>query len=278
MMVTAMALIPIMDGIAKHLSDSFPTLQVVWARYFFHLILLLPFVLWRYGRGALTPPRLPLQILRGGLLLAATALFFAAIARIPLADAIALVFVYPLVVTALSALLLGETVGPRRWAAVTVGFLGAVIVIRPGFGLFDLGGLMAAAAGSLYAFYILLTRKLAGSAPPLVTLAFTALVGALVSSAAVPFAWVTPDWDALGLMVLIGLIAVIGHFLIIRAFEFAPASLLAPYGFSEIVMATLVGYVAFGDFPDTVTWLGIAVIIASGIYISLRERRRSETG
>ena len=273
LMVTAMMLIPVMDGIAKHLTESFPTLQVVWARYFFHLVLLLPFVLWRYGRQALAPPRLPLQILRGGLLLGATGLFFAAIARIPLADAIALVFVYPLVVTALSALVLRESVGPRRWAAVLAGFIGALIVIRPGFGLFDIGALLAVGAGSFYALYILLTRELAGSAPPLVTLAFTALLGGLVSSAGVPFVWVTPDWPALGLMALIGIIAAGGHFLIIRSFEFAPASLLAPYGYSEIVMATLVGYIAFGDFPDHWTWTGIAVIVGSGLYISFRERR-----
>ena len=272
LMVAAMMLIPVMDGIAKHLSDQFATVQVVWARYFFHLLLLLPFVLWRHGRRALTPPRPLLQVVRGGLLLGATTLFFASIARIPLADAIALVFVYPLIVTALSALALGETVGPRRWSAVVVGFIGALIVIRPGFGLFDIGTLLAVGAGSLYAFYILLTRELAGSAPPLVTLAFTALLGGLVSCAAVPFFWTTPDLLALGFMASIGLIAAVGHFLIIKSFEFAPASLLAPYGYSEIVMATIVGYLVFGDFPDRWTWLGIAVIVASGLYISWRER------
>ncbi len=184
--VLAMCLVPFMDGIAKHLSASYAVGQIVWARYFFHLVLLLPFVRWRYGGRALNPPRPRLQILRGGLMLGATILFFAAIARIPLADATALVFISPLVVTALSPWLLGERVGARRWSAVTVGFLGACIVIRPGAGLLDWGGLLAVAAGVVYACFLILTRKLAGSAPATVTLAHTALVGALVMSLALP--------------------------------------------------------------------------------------------
>ena len=272
MMVGAMFLVPVMDGIAKHLSADYGTLQVVWARYFFHFVFLLPFVLWRYGRAAFAPSRPVMQVLRGGLLLASTALFFAAIARMPLADAISLVFVYPMVVTLLSALILREAVGPRRWTAVIVGFLGALIVIRPGLGVIGGGGLLALAAGSGYALYILATRKLAGSAPPLVTLAFTALLGCVVTSLAVPFAWITPDATDLAWMAAMGLIAAAGHFLIIRSFEYASASLLAPYGYSEIIMATIIGFFVFGDFPDAWSWLGIAVIVASGLYISVRER------
>ena len=272
MMVGAMLLVPTLDGLAKHLSADYGTLQLVWARYFFHAAALLPFVLWRYGRRALAPQRPVLQILRGGLLLASTVLFFAAIARMPLADAVALVFVYPMAVTLLSALVLGEAVGPRRWSAVVVGFIGALIVIRPGLGVIGQGGLLALGAGGAYALYVLTTRQLAGSAPPLVTLTFTALLGCLVTTLAVPFAWRTPDALDLALMVAMGLIAAAVHFLIIRALEHASASLLAPYGYSEIVMATAIGFFVFGDFPDAWTWLGIAVIVASGLYISLRER------
>ena len=274
MMVGAMLLVPVMDGVAKYLSAEFGTLQIVWARYFFHLLFLLPFVVWRYGLGSFAPPSLGLQVLRGGLLLISTALFFAAIARMPLADAIALVFVYPMVLTLLSALVLGEQVGPRRWAAVAVGFLGALIVIRPGLGVIGSGGMMALAAGSIYALYVLSTRKLAGSAPPLVTLTFTALLGSVVTTVTVPFDWVTPSLSELGLMAAMGLLAASGHFLIIRSLEYASASLLAPFGYTEIIMATAVGFVVFGDFPDGWTWVGIAVIAASGIYISLRERKR----
>ncbi|SMF44394.1 Threonine/homoserine efflux transporter RhtA [Tistlia consotensis] len=274
LLLGAMMLVPMMDGLAKHLSAHYATVQIVWARYFFHLAFLLPIVLWRYGRAVLRPNRPVAQVLRGGLLLGSTVLFFAAIRSMPLADAIALVFVYPFIVTALSPLLLGEKVGIRRWSAVLVGFAGALIVIRPGLGVFQWSALLALGGGSVYALYVMATRKLAGSNPPLVTLAYTALLGAVVMSAVAPLEWVAPrplDW---ALMALMGAIAAGGHFLVIRAYECAPASLLSPYGYSEIVMATLVGFVGFGDFPDSVTWLGVAVIVASGVYIALRERQR----
>lgn len=273
LLVTAMAMVPLMDGIAKFLSASYPVSQVVWGRYFFHLLILLPLVLWRHGRQGLLPRNPAVQVLRSAFLLLSTVFFFAAIALIPLADAIALVFVSPLIVTACSPLVLGEQVGLRRWSAVIVGFAGACIIIRPGLDVLQWGSLLALAAGSTYAFYVLMTRKLSGSAPPLVTLFYTALLGAAVMTAVMPFTWVAPSNRDLGLMLAMGAIAAGGHYLIIKAFERAPASLLAPYGYSEIVTATLVGYLAFGDFPDAWTWIGIGVIVCSGIYISLREQR-----
>lgn len=273
LILAAMTLVPMMDGIAKYLSSSYPVTQIVWARYFFHLLALLPIVWWRYGRRALVPRRPVLQVIRGGLLLGSTVLFFAAIAQMPLADALALVFVSPLVVTALSPLLLGETVGMRRWSGVVVGFLGACLIIRPGLEVMQWGSLLALGAGTVYALYIIATRKLSGSAPPLVTLTYTALLGAVVMSVLTPGAWITPGLKDLALMIGMGLLAAAGHFLLIKAFERAPASLLAPFSYSEIVMATIIGYVVFGDFPDPWTWVGIAVIVASGLYISLRERK-----
>jgi len=273
LLVTAMSVVPLMDGIAKYLSASYPVSQVVWARYFFHLLVLVPLVAWNHGRRGLVPQKPAVQVLRSAFLLMSTILFFAAIALIPLADAIALVFVSPLIVTAFSPLVLGEQVGLRRWSAVIVGFIGACIVFRPGLGVFQWGSLLALGAGSLYGFYVLMTRKLSGSAPPLVTLFYTALLGAAVMTAVMPFTWVPPSARDLALMVAMGAVAASGHFLIIKAFEKAPASLLAPYSYSEIVMATAVGYLAFGDFPDAWTWIGIAVIVFSGIYISLREQR-----
>ncbi len=273
LMLAAMAVVPVMDGVAKHLSASFPVLQVVWARYFFHLLILFPVVLWRHGAASLLLRNPWLQIIRGGFLLGSTILFFAAIAVMPIADALALVFVAPLVVTALSPVVLGERVGVRRWSAVSVGFIGVLVIVRPGFGAFHPGMLLALGAGTVYAFYSLATRKLSGSAPPLVTLVYTALLGALVMSALVPVVWTPPGTKDLFWMLLMGALAAAGHFLVIKSFEHAEASLLAPLGYSEIVMATVVGYVAFGDFPDAWTWLGVAIVIASGVYVSLRERR-----
>lgn len=273
LMLAAMMVVPLMDGIAKHLSATFSVAQVTWARYFFHLVILLPVVLWRHGAAALLLRRPVLQIARGGFLLGSTLLFFGAIAVMPIADAIALVFVAPLIVTALSPLVLGERVGIRRWLAVIVGFLGVLVIVRPGMSAFHWGMLLALGAGSIYAFYSLATRRLSGSAPPLVTLTYTALLGAVVMSAVVPFFWKTPTTTEFAWMVLMGAVAAAGHFLIIKSFEYAEASLLAPLGYSEIISATAVGYLAFGDFPDEWTWAGVAVIIASGIYVSLRERK-----
>lgn len=273
LMLAAMMVVPLMDGIAKHLSATFSVVQVTWSRYFFHLIILLPVVLWRHGAAALLLRRPVLQIARGGFLLGSTILFFGAIAVMPIADAIALVFVAPLIVTALSPLVLGEQVGVRRWLAVIVGFLGVLVIVRPGMSAFHWGMLLALGAGSIYAFYSLATRRLSGSAPPLVTLTYTALLGAVVMSAVVPFFWITPNATELAWMVLMGAVAATGHFLIIKSFEYAEASLLAPLGYSEIISATAVGYLVFGDFPDEWTWAGVAVVIASGIYVSLRERK-----
>jgi len=273
LIVAAMALVPMMDGLAKLLSDRFSVLEIVWARYFFHLLLLLPAVLWRYGTASMLPPRPFLQVFRGGLLLVSTILFFAAIAVMPIADALALVFISPLLVTALSPALLGEHVGIRRWSAVVIGFMGALMIIRPGFAAVGSGTLLALGAGVSYALYIVATRKLSGSAPPLVTLTYTALLGAVATSAAVPWQWILPTAADWAMMAGMGLFAAAGHYLIIKAFECAPASLLAPYGYSEIIMASVVGYVLFGDFPDHWTWIGVAVIVFSGVYISLRERK-----
>ena len=274
LMLIAMAIIPVMDATAKALSDRLPIVQLVWARYFFHLMLFLPYVLWRHGRAVFRPRHPVLQVLRGAMLLSSTALFFASIALMPLADALAVVFIYPFVITALSPLVLGERIGPRRWAAVATGFLGALLIIRPGLGVLAPGVPFAVAAGLIFACYALTTRKLAGSDPPLVTLTYTGLVGAVVTSALLPFEWVTPlasDWPK---MVLMGLCAAVGHLLIIIAYEKAAASQLAPFGYAEIVSATLLGWFIFGDFPDAVTWAGIAVVVASGVYISIREGRR----
>lgn len=272
LMVAAMMVVPFMDALAKTLAERYTILQLTWARFFFHFMILAPIVLYRHGRSALRPARPFLQLVRSGFTLLSTILFFWAIALMPIADALALLFVSPMVVTALSPVMLGERVGPRRWAAVIAGFAGALIILRPGFGVMQIGSLLALAAGCSFAFYTLLTRKLSGSAPPLVTLTYTAVTGAVLMSVAVIPGWLSPPPLDLLMMVGIGAVAAGGHFMLIRAFDHAPASVLAPYSYSEIVMATAVGWFIFSDFPDNWTWTGIAVIVASGIYISWRER------
>jgi len=273
LLLAAMTIIPGLDAIAKYLGATYPILEVAWGRFFFHFILLAPIVLWRHGGRGLWPARPALQLVRGGLLLAATIFFFAALRTMPMADNLAVFFVSPMVVTILSALVLKEQVGIRRWSAVAVGFVGTALIIRPGGDLWQGGALFALGAAVSYALYAILTRHLSRTAPPLVTLTYTALIGAVAMSAAMPFVWVTPSAPDLALMAAMGAVAALCHYLIIRAYEQAPASLLAPYGYAEIVTATALGYVVFGDFPDPWTWAGVAIVISGGIYLSFRERR-----
>ena len=273
LLLGALTLLPIMDGCAKLLSRTLSVYEITWARYFFHWVVLLPILFARYSWRLFTPSRTAMQLARSTILLVGTTLFFFGLSYMPVADTLALFFVSPLAATVLSHFLLKEKVGPRRFAAVIVGFIGALIILRPGFGVFRWPALFSLGSGLLYGFYAIATRKLAGTAPPLVTAGFTALVGALVMSLAAPLYWVTPSLFQFALMILIGAIAAIGHYMVILAYERAQASLLAPFAYYEIVMAVIVGFVMFGDFPDGWTWVGIAVLAASGVYISLRERQ-----
>lgn len=260
-----------MDSLAKQLSQSYPVPQVVWARYVFHVLLL---ALYLRGRvpGMMRTGRLGLQLLRSVFLLGATGMFFTALSFIPLAEASAIMFVAPILVTALSLPLLDEHVGPRRWASVVVGFGGALIIIRPGGEAMDPAALFALGAAGSYAFYQITTRQLAHSDRPLTTLAYSALIGALASSVAVPFFWVAPDPAGWLAMVGLGLFGGIGHFALIKAFESAPAATVTPFGYAALLWATLFGFVIFGDLPDLWTVVGAAIIAASGLYIFHRER------
>jgi drug/metabolite transporter (DMT)-like permease len=273
-MIAATQIVPFMDGFAKYLSPRYPAWQLTWCRFFVHFLVLAPVVVGKFERRELWPRQPLLQIARGAFLVVATSLFFASIARIPLAEALALLFCYPLIVSVLSPWLLGERAELGRFVAALVGFGGILVILRPGLLAMDWGSILALLAGCAYSLYFLATRKLSGTAPPLVTLAYTAVFGAFVLTAAAPFYWVRPVLSDVPFMAGIGLSAALGHYLIILAFERAPASVLAPLGYGEIVMATLIGYFVFGDFPDRWTWLGIAIVVASGTYVLLRERGR----
>lgn len=274
--VTGFTIMPAMDSIAKHLSEHLHLVQVTWGRYFFHFMFLAPLVLYRYGFSALKPERFALQVMRGGFLLAATLFFFAAISLAPLADTLAIAFVSPFLVTIMSPFLLGERVGIFRISAVLIGFSGTLLIIRPGVEPFNLGALMALGTGVMYAFYSISTRKLSGSAPPIVTLAFTALLGTMVMSLALPFYWSPLTPEDFAWMMGMGLFGAASHYFFIKAYDYAEASFLAPFTYSEMITAVLFGWLFFGDFPDAWTWTGSAIVIGSGIFISLRERTRAK--
>lgn len=280
LMLVAMAVLPFLDVLAKTLGNQgVPVLQIVWARMAFGAVLSLPFALQLGGARVLVPARPAMHALRAVLLIAATGFFFWALRTLPIADALAIFFVQPLVVTVFSPLILGERVGWRRWAAVAVGFVGVLIIIRPGFQTFDAGMAYAFLAGTSLAFYMLMTRRIAGRDPAMVTTFQTSLVGGLMMTALVlGMGWqaVTPaQW---AMLVGVGVVATGGHFLIVKAYDNAEASLLAPLAYTEMIMATVLGWWFFGDFPDGWTFLGVAILIASALYISMRERARRAAG
>ncbi len=271
-MVLGMLLVPLMDGTAKLLVADYSVVQVVWGRYFFHLLSLFPLFFFFKVRIRLRPDDLSIQIARAIFLLADTALFFAALSFIPLTNGKAVFFVSPLIMTALAPLILSEKVGFHRWVAVIVGFSGTLFILRPEADGEFLGYLLAFGSAAFYALYLLLTRKISGQTAPLNTLLFTAMIGTLVMTAILPLYWITPDLLGLGLMVLTGVLGTLSHFFIIKAFESGDASSLAPFSYAEIVSATLFGMIVFGHLPGPFTWIGIMIVSVSGLYVFHRER------
>jgi len=269
LMVGAMMVVPFMDALAKLLSSRYPVLQLVWARFFFHFLLVLPIALWRHGGSVLAAPAPTLQIGRGLCLMGATICFFGAIRTIPLADAIALIFFDAVIIVILSAVLLKEKVPPGRIVASVIGLAGVLLIVQPGFGNFQWASLLALAAAFFFALYFLSTRYLSGNTPPLVMLAWQGVGGFVVMSALVPLVWVSPTPADLAMMGALGVIGASGHLLLIRAFEYAEASLLAPFLYTEIIMQVLLGYWLFGDIPNRWAVSGIALIIGVGVYLSL---------
>jgi drug/metabolite transporter (DMT)-like permease len=270
----AMVIFPFMDGTAKLLSETYSVLQVTWARYVFHFLVLLPLVLWRYPVRMLLPERVGPQILRSIFLLGGTLFFFAGLSYLPIVDMLALSFVAPLIITLAAPFVLGEQVSARRIGAAAVGFVGALIILRPGTGLFQWAALFGIATGVMIACYDMLTRRIARAVPSAIALIYTSIVGVVVLSLLVPFDWRPPTPGDLALMVFMGASGAFCHWLLILAYERAEASLLAPFVYAELITATFVGYYFFGDLPDAYTWTGIAILVASGLYISYRERHR----
>ncbi len=266
-----MLIVPLLDACAKILSADYSVLQISWARFAFHFLWLLPVVTLR-GHPWWRLPAAPwLHASRSLFLLIATVLFFLAISVVPIPNALALLFVSPLVVTLAAPIILGERFAPARIVAAAVGLGGVVMVLRPGTADFSPAALFALAAGVSYAMYIITTRRVAGRSPPLLTLFYTSVVGFLVLSVITPWVWISPDARGWTLMALMGLMAAVGHFMVIKACEFAEASLLSPFNYAEIIGATAVSYWLFGYFPDLWVWSGIAVICGAGIAISLWE-------
>jgi drug/metabolite transporter (DMT)-like permease len=284
-MVSAMLYVPCLDAITKLLTGTLPPLEIAFGRFVAQLLIAGALALVLRRTGELRPPRIGAHILRG-LFLAATAVFFiTGLSYMPLTDALAIAFLEPLLLTAVSPVLLGETIGWRRWTAAAVGFVGSMLVIQPSFE--QVGWVVLYPVGSAVTFtgYHVMTRKISGAGTILAAQWITGLAGTVGLGILLLAAGLTgigskpPVWPGpfeLGAFALVGLISYTAHGLIVRAFDHAPAGVLAPFGYLEVVTATTLGYLIWGDLPGMLTWAGIALIIGAGVYSAHREMVRAE--
>jgi drug/metabolite transporter (DMT)-like permease len=263
-----------LDTTAKYLGRHVDVLQVVWARYTFAFLLTLIVSNPLSHPGLLRTERPIFQIGRATMLLGSTMLNFFALKYLRLDQVLAIIFSTPFFVAALSGPVLGEWVGARRWAAIGVGFIGILVVTRPGFGLVHPAAFLAVMAALSYAAYALSTRILARTDSNETTLFYSNFVGAVLMLPVIPFFWKTPDPWQLVLMALAGVLASFGHYMLIVAHRLAPASLLSPFIYSQLVWVVALGYAVFGDVPDAYTLIGASIVIASGLYVFHRERVR----
>jgi len=276
-MCVAMLLLVGMDAIAKHLTLRFPVAEVIWARFAFHLLFMAPLLARRLPLVSRTR-NLRLQVLRGVMILLASGSLVTGLRYIPLAEINVLFAASPLIVTALSAPLLKERVGPRQWAGVVVGFLGVLLIVRPGFAAMHPAATVVVLGAGFYAISQIAARSLGAVDDPRTTVFYTALVCVAAMSAVVPFVWVPPgpvDW---AVMAATGLLSMTGHLAATKAFQMAPAATVSPFNYSGMVWATLFGFLGFGDLPDVWTVIGAVVIVASGLYVLRRRRIRRGTG
>ena len=275
LMCAGVGLFPLMNASVKLLTARYPVLEITWARFTGHLIVMLIVFLPQYGRRLIATRRPLVQLARSLLMLISNGVFVLAIGKVPLATASAIGFTSPLIVTALSVPLLREPVGWRRWSAVCVGFAGALLIIRPGHALADPAVLLLLASSGAYALYQIATRWVMAHDSPATGIIFAALLGSLGTTMFLPLIWVMPkNLGDFAMLLSLGCLGGLGHFLAIKAFQVAPASVIAPLGYVELLGTAVLGYLIFGNFPDALTWVGALIIIASGLYIAMRERKR----
>ena len=261
----------VVDVLAKWLGEDYPSVQILFFRYLFGLLPVAVFVWLSGGLGSLRTRRLPLHILRASLLFVALLLFFEALQHLPLAETIAVAFTAPLFVTALAGPLLGETVGARRWGAVIVGFIGALIMVQPGSATFRPEALLVLGSAFAFALLVTLTRRLTRTETNVALLTYSTLFAGAWSLPFLPFVWQPPAADHLPFFVVIGLIGGVAAFFIILAYRNAPVSVLAPFDYSALIWGALFGWIFWREQPSLEIWVGAAIVAAAGVYIARRE-------
>ena len=260
-----------LDASAKYFGNELPLWVLLWGRYVFNFL----FVALFFFRGApaeiIHTRNLKMQILRSILLVSSTLTFWLALMFLPLADCVVILFIAPLLVTVLAAPILGESVGRHRRTAVIIGFVGVLVVMRPGFTIFSWVSILPFTTAFLYAGVQLSTRILGRIEGALTTLLYSSAGGAIICTIGVLFFWVTPSPVQWLVLVWLGFLGALGHYLMIKAYQLAPASLLAPFDYTTLIWATILGFVVFGDLPDGWTVLGALIIMSSGLYLIRRE-------
>lgn len=276
MIVGAVAFFSVSDAIIKSLASRYPVPLLVWARWGAQVLAMLVWLAPSMGLRMVHTRQLRMQLVRGVLLIGSSLCFMSALPLMPLADATALNYLTPTIVIVIAIVFLGERFTAARGAFVVAGLVGMLMVVQPGADIFRGASLLVLASAACYAVYQVTTRMLAGE-DPRVTLFYPALVGVGIMTLVWPWFGSRIDvaWFDVGLMLTIGVFGTAGHFLLILAFQRAPASALTPFTYVHLVFATMIGWIAFGDLPDALTFAGMALIAGSGLWLTWHERRRS---
>jgi len=266
LIVSAVFMFSAMDTLAKYmLQTGYPVGALIWARYTVHLLVTAALLFPRMRSRLLLASQPGLQLVRGLLLVASTLCFYTALRFLPLAEAAAISFLGPVLTTLLAHWLLREKASPRQWVAVLLGFAGVLVIVRPGGALFTLAAIFPLLTAILFSVYQIVTRKMSGRDHAYTTLFYTALIGGIVTSAALPLSWQTPTWWQALMMFGMGILGGYGHYLLIRAVEHASPGILAPFSYSQLLWSTLLGFIVFRDFPDGGSLLGMAIVVLAGL-------------
>ena len=262
------------DVTAKYLSATLPSIEIAWIRFLVFSLIMVPAMLPGTRLFALRSERPGLQVMRGIALLSSSLFFISGLRFLPIAEASATGFIAPLFVTALSIAFLGEKVGVRRWLATITGLIGVLIILRPGSSAFHPAAFFPIVSALAWAGTLIMTRMMSGRERAITTMTWSAITGVCVISALVPLVWVTPSWHDILFGIFIGIASTAGQWIVVLAFRYADASVLAPFSYTQLVWVSVLGFFVFGEIPDLWTIAGAAVIVCSGLYTAHRERVR----
>ena len=262
------------DTTAKYLTATLPAIEIAWIRYLVFTLIMIPAMVPGSPLYAMRTERLRFQVLRGAALIGSSVFFISGLRYLPIAEASATSFVSPLFVTALSVIFLGEYVGLRRWIATAVGLIGVLVILRPGTGAFHPAAFFPIVSSSCWAVALVLTRMMSGREAAITTMTYSAIVGLAIVTVLAPFAWVTPSWNQILLGIFIGFSATAGQWVVVLAFRYADASVLAPFQYTQLLWVGILGFLIFGDVPDIWTVIGAVLVVGSGLYTAHRERVR----